>query len=653
MLNGCSSRRRSARIFGTKLGSNNGYLPAGLELLEERQLLATFTVTSNGDVPVLMGTTLRQAILMANASPGADVINFNIAGTPTIHPLTALPVVTGPTVIDGTTQSGYSAGHPAVFIEGSGTLPDPLNGNADGLRLTGGSTVRGLIVGGFTALGAAGIRVTGATNVVVGNWLGTDLTGAASDGNDNGVILDNATNTRVGGAAAADRNVLSGNSTDGVLFVGGGTGNVVAGNYVGTTAAGDAALPNFLNGIEVTPAGSGPGTTDLVIGGGNVISGNSDSGVEIGDVTGVRILGNLIGLNAAGTAAVPNEGNGVRVGGPFGGLAAGTVIGGTTAADRNVISGNGGDGVRVTSSGAGTVVRGNYLGTNAGGTAAVPNNGNGVTVLSAAVTIGGGSAAAGNVISGNEGFGVQLDSDGSRVENNLVGTTADGSAALGNRGDGVYIDGSDNVIGTPTTGNTIAYNGGTGVTVAPSPLDVRNAIRGNNIYLNGRLGIDLGDDGVTPNDPMDVDPGPNEFQNYPVITSVTLSGGTATISGTLNSTPNSTFALDFFASQIWDTSTFGEGQKYLGSTTVMTDGAGNATFTATVSGVPAGWNYFAATATDAAGNTSEFSYDPTPGAAATGAPAAKEKRGGKHDKKENVWSVERVRPGREGKVGRP
>src|SRR5207302_9212999 len=157
-------------------------------------------------------------------------------------------------------------------------------------------------------------------------------------------------------------------------------------------------------------------------------------------------------------------------------------------------------------------------------------------------------------------------------------------------------------------------------TVALNPLDLRNAIRGNNIFYNGGLGIDLGDDGVTPNDPQDPDPGPNNFQNFPVLTSVTLSGSTATISGTLNSTPLSQFVIDFFASQIWDPTTYGEGQKYLGSTTVTTDAAGNATFTATVSGVPSGFNYFAATATDASGNTSEFCYDPTPGTGPTAPP---------------------------------
>jgi hypothetical protein len=118
------------------------------------------------------------------------------------------------------------------------------------------------------------------------------------------------------------------------------------------------------------------------------------------------------------------------------------------------------------------------------------------------------------------------------------------------------------------------------------------------------------------NDPQDTDSGPNEFQNFPVLTSISLSGGTATISGTLNSTPNSTFAIDLFVSQIWDTTTYGEGQKYLGSTTVTTDASGNGSFTVTLGGVPAGWNYFAATATDSVGNTSEFAYDPTPGAPA-------------------------------------
>jgi hypothetical protein len=645
-----STRGRSARIPGPNPRTPSLKRVVPLETLEERRLLATFTVTSNGDVPLFpLGLTLREAITMANAMPGADTIDFNIAGTPTIHPITALPAVTGPTTIDGTTQPGSAPGAPVVVIEGTGTLPD-ITGNADGLRLQGGSTtVRGLIVGGFSGtplIDGVGIRVFGDANVLAGNWVGTDATGAADDGNLEGIVLEAATHTRIGGTTLADRNVISANFLDGVRFHGAGTGNVVSGNYVGVTAAGDAALANNLSGIDVQPSAAAPETTDLLIGGTaagarNVISGNAVHGVEITDVSGVRIAGNYIGTDATGAAPVPNGANGISVEGAAGA----TTIGGTTASARNVISGNNGDGVQFTSTGAGNLVQGNYIGTDATGAnpiidadALTGNHGNGVSVLAGpGVTIGGATAAAGNVISANQQNGIQLAGDGSSVQFNLIGTDAandDAATNLGNVQDGIFIDGSDNQIGTSTSGNTIAYNLRTGVGVAPSTLDLRNAIRGDNIYLNGALGIDLGEDGVTPNDPQDPDVGPNDFQNYPVLTSVSLSGSTATISGTLNSTPNSTFVLDFFVSQIWDTTTFGEGQKYLGSTTVTTDAAGNASFTATVPGVPSGWRYFAATATDSVGNTSEFSYDPTPGEPAASAASVKRPR---HDKALRSW----------------
>jgi hypothetical protein len=274
-------------------------------------------------------------------------------------------------------------------------------------------------------------------------------------------------------------------------------------------------------------------------------------------------------------------------------------------------------------SGTANVVAGNLIGTNSAGDAGLGNLGNGVSVVGSGVLIGG-SSSAGNVISGNFGNGIALGlrlgnnigpGNANSVQSNRIGVAPDGTTALGNGEDGVDISGSDNLIGTPTSGNSIGYNGEVGVVVELSPTFVRNAIRGNNIFYNGGLGIDLGDDGVTPNDPMDADVGPNNFQNFPDLTSVSLSGSTATISGTLNSTPLSTFTIDFFASQIWDPTEFGEGQKYLGSITVTTDAAGNASFTATMGGVPAGYNYFAATATDSVGNTSEFDHDPLAGPA--------------------------------------
>jgi hypothetical protein len=135
--------------------------------------------------------------------------------------------------------------------------------------------------------------------------------------------------------------------------------------------------------------------------------------------------------------------------------------------------------------------------------------------------------------------GIRVIGDSTVITGNRVGTDADGSAALANGDDDVFIDGGDNQIGTTSTGNTIAYNGDTGVTVADSSFNLRNSIRGNNIYLNGSLGIDLGGDGVTMNDPRDSDEGPNELQNFPVLTAVTLSGDTATRSTAPPTRPSS------------------------------------------------------------------------------------------------------------------
>ncbi len=563
--------------------------------------------------------TLRDAITEANILPGADTIVFSLA-VPIIQPLTPLPPITGPTTIDGSNPSGPSS----VTIDGT-------TAGGDGLDLTGGnSVVKNLTVIGFqdgidvdstgnlisndvvSGNSDAGIYVKKDNNTIRGSRIGTDSAGTSPNPNNlYGILIENSGGVTVGGTAAADRNVISGNNVDGIHISGGGSGNVVSGNFIGVDASGEVALANQTNGISVEDSAA---TTSVVIGGtstgaGNVISGNAADGVFLSNVANVSILGNLIGTNTGGSAIVANTGNGITINS----TADNTAIGSPTSGARNVISGNHGDGITSFASGANNAVQGNYIGTNAAGNAALPNRGNGISVFGDGILIGGNSSSAGNVISGNLGFGMGLFSSGTGVQSNLIGTASDGTTALGNNDNGIDIDGSNNLIGSPTTGNTIAYNSGNGVGVELNPLDVGNAIRGNNIFLNGGLGIDLGNDGVTPNDPQDTDAGPNNFQNFPDLSSVTLSGNTATIKGTLNSTPNSTFVLDFFASQIWDPTHYGEGQKYLGSITVMTDSSGNASFTATMPGVPAGYNYFAATATDSAGNTSEFDYDPEAG----------------------------------------
>jgi hypothetical protein len=191
------------------------------------------------------------------------------------------------------------------------------------------------------------------------------------------------------------------------------------------------------------------------------------------------------------------------------------------------------------------------------------------------------------------------------IQGNYIGTDITGRVALPNLGDGVSVSGFRNTV----EGNLIAFNGGAGVTIMHS--DSQCAILANSIHANGGLGIDLipdiDPDGITPNDPCDADLGSNGLQNYPVITSVTSFRGKTTIEGTLNSTPNTSFTVQFFSNSGCDASGFGEGEKFIGSTTVTTNGNCNATFKVTLPvGVLPG-QFMTSTATDPNSSTSEFS----------------------------------------------
>ena len=220
-------------------------------------------------------------------------------------------------------------------------------------------------------------------------------------------------------------------------------------------------------------------------------------------------------------------------------------------------------------------------------------------------TIGGTAAAARNILSGNGGWGVEIGNPGNLVQGNLIGVNAAGGA-LGNGRDGVItgVVSGTSIGGTAAgAGNVIAHNLNSGIDVLGG---LGTSILSNSIFANGGLGIDLGGDGVTPNDPGDADTGPNNRQNFPVITSAIISGGSTTIVGTLNSTPNSTFLVQFFGNSVADPSGFGEGETLLGSVSVPTDASGNGSFNMPFAGAP---SFVAATATDPSGNTSEFSQD--------------------------------------------
>ncbi|MDT5270286.1 MAG: hypothetical protein QOH49_2472 [Acidobacteriota bacterium] len=273
-----------------------------------------------------------------------------------------------------------------------------------------------------------------------------------------------------------------------------------------------------------------------------------------------------------------------------------------------------GHGIRLASAGGNTVA-GNFIGTNAAGTAAQANNGNGVFIdTSPNNEIGGTSAAERNVISGNGSSGVLISGAGANandVQGNFIGTQADGASALPNLSGGVSIvngASGSRVGGTAAgAGNVIAFNGGDGVSISSGN---NNRVLSNSIHTNGttvqHLGIDLGPDGVTPNDAGDADAGANNLQNFPVVGSAASNGATTTVNGTLNSTASTAFRVEFFSSATCDASGGGEGAQFLGFSDVTTDGNGNAAFNVTLPNVAVG-KVVTATATDPSGNTSEFS----------------------------------------------
>ena len=263
----------------------------------------------------------------------------------------------------------------------------------------------------------------------------------------------------------------------------------------------------------------------------------------------------------------------------------------------NVISANPVAGVLVKGDSSASLTN-NKIGTNGAGTAAL---GNGVGVLINGLN----STLTSNTISGNN-RGVEIRTDpaalqpasNNQVSNNRIGTAQNGTSSLPNAGDGVLIA----APGNPVTGNTIAFNGGAGVRVNEG---TGNSIK-NSIFSNGGLGIDLvpagGSPGPTPNDADDADSGPNQLQNFPVITRA----DGAIIEGTLQSTPNTTFSIEVFRSTGCDPSGFGEGTTRLLVTSATTDSSGNASFGPSNVVFPPG-AVITATATDPQSNTSEFS----------------------------------------------
>ena len=533
---------------------------------------STFTVTDAGDSGA---GTLRQAILDANANAGADTIAFNIVGSGvhTLAPASALPTITGPVTIDGYTQPGASANtnapdqgtNAAILIEIDGT--NTGTGTSAAVLFFGPGAANSLVRGLAINRGKyAGIRVSGTAGMVIeGNFIGTDPTGEIAHGNTNfGILLnDGPSNVTIGGTAPAARNVISGNGTSGINF-----------------------------GQNGTLGGSGH-----------------------------HVQGNLIGTDATGG----NEIGGAQDGIETTGAATSVTIGGTTAASRNVVSGNGSYGIRF-ANGTGLVVQGNFIGTDVTGLAPLGNHQYGILAEAAGVTIGGSAPGSGNVVCANATSGMSINGAGIVVQGNFIGTDLAAALALGNSNWGIGVFGSGATIGGTAAGegNVIAHNGNAGVAVLGS---TGNAIRGNSIFANGTIGIDLATDGVTPNDAGDVDGGPNGRQNYPIVSSATPQSPSGTlVLGSFDSMASTAYALDFFvnpacAGRPHD---FDEGLLYLGSVDVVTDGTGHADVNQLLSYTIEAGQPVTITATDPNGSTSElsprivFSINPVSGVPAGG-----------------------------------
>jgi len=483
---------------------------------------AVFTVTTTANSGA---GSLRQAILDANANPGADTITFAVdapGSQQTIQPASALPAVTDPVTIDGWSQGGAGYTGPPL-IELNGAL---AGGNVVGLTITGGgSVVRGLVINGFTGSFASGIRLqTGGGNWVYGNYIGTDFVGNARVANQRGVWIDNgSSHNRIGVNAdgvndAAERNIISANVSENIwVYQPATTGNLIMGNTIGLNAAGTAAVgvnnqTIAASGITVQEAGytvigtDGDGVGDAAEG--NVIGGNTYN-INLTGSSGnmshhTRVAGNRIGTNAAGTASVGIQVEGVRVYVTEQNIIGTNGDGVSDALEGNLISGNSDFGILVQQTGAlNNVIAGNKIGTDITGMFAIPNGYGGSP--RGAIYLGG----YGNLVGSN------FDGVSDDLERNLISGNSNVSIS------GIllqYVDQpgavpntiAGNWIGVDATGqselpNNYGLNGASG---AMNGLVIRNNLISGHTYdgisltmndasVTGNL-IGVGADGVTP-----------------------------------------------------------------------------------------------------------------------------------------------------------
>jgi hypothetical protein len=696
---------------GVRVGSD---APGAGNLISGNVTGVSISAISHPVIPLLgalHNAVVQGNLIGVNVTGTAALGNVNGIGISNTHnliggtPAGARNIIAGNTG-DGVAISGGAAPSPAAnnLIQGnfigtdiSGTLDLGNGGNGVGILQSPNNTVGGTTAGARNIIsgnGVDGVSIGASIsqgNIVQGNYIGTDVTGTMAIGNVSRGITTSGTNTVIGGTDPGARNILSGNQI-GIRLGAASLGfpnATVQGNYIGVDVTGTVAIPNqfgiFVNGSDDNLIG---GTTSAAR---NVISGNSNRGISLHNLpaSGNQISGNFVGTNAAGTVAIPNLA-GIIIESD----SSNNVVGGSVAGAGNVVSGNASTAITIVGSGTNAnVVAGNFIGTDATGAGALPNQGNGVQIVDAPNNVVGGTVTgAANVISSNVGEGVRIDgatATGNVVQGNLIGSNVTQTVALGNSASGIYIrrapgnsvlgnnvqhnlgfagvalcgnlggfcggfdigtqtsngdgnsvqgnvlnnnigrglslDGVANTLVGTTSTNNISSNGVNGVMIfgngATGNQISSNAINGNvgdgvhivgasntgnrlqnNSFINNLdLAIDLGGNGVTSNDAADADTGPNNFQNFPVLTTVT----TTSVEGTLHSTPNTAFSVQLYES-IAACGASGQGETLIATFAVNTAGNGDGSFLEGGFTLTSG-RYAMATATDPAGNTSEFS----------------------------------------------
>lgn len=534
-------------------------------LVSPSTFAATFTVSNLDDSGA---GSLRQAIIDANALAGADIIDFSVSGT--IFPESQLPALsdnTGGTTIDGGGD---------ITLDG-----DLLSGTENGIQiLSSNNVVRDMIIVRFPD---DGIEISGASavsNLVAGCYIGTDVNGTIALGNGGAAVLvgagvfieSGATSNNVGDGTPAGRNIISGNSTGIAISDSGTSNNAVLGNYIGTDVTGTSALGNLFQGVVLFSGATSNTIGDGTAGGRNIISGNDRYGIDIRDsgTSNNSVLGNYIGTDVSGTAALGNTFNGITI---WDGTTS-NMIGDGTVGGRNIISGNDRTGIEIFGLGtSNNSVLGNYIGTDVSGTVALGTTGAGIRITISALSnmIGDGTAGGRNVISGNGSTGVAIgNGSNNSILGNYIGTDATGTVALGNAAYGVAINGASNNVGGTLEGegNIIAYNGEAGVTVF---FGAPNSIQGNSIHDNFGKGIDMAGGGIA----------------VPDVT------GLAPITGSVAGAGTAELFID----------ADDEGETFIGRVTTLGDGS----FTTNIDVFPFVSLNLTATYTDSAGNTSEFS----------------------------------------------